>query len=186
LLEQIKLRQPAAWERFVDLYGPLIYRWCRDLGVTAADAPDVVQEAFLAVGVHVAEFRRERPGDSFRGWLWTITRNKIRDQARRRQGEVRAAGGSEANQRLSQVPDLPPDTSLGDQPASELSFLARRALEVLEQEVETRTWQAFRRVVIDGQSVAAVADELGMSIRAVYEAKYRVFRRLRQELSDLV
>ena len=40
--------------------------------------------------------RRDRSGDSFRGWLWTITQNKIRDQFRYRQGAPQAEGGSDA------------------------------------------------------------------------------------------
>jgi len=69
LLERVKLRQPGAWERLVDLYGPLIYRWCRRLGLAADDGPDVVQEVFAAAAAQLPSFRRDRPGDSFRGWL---------------------------------------------------------------------------------------------------------------------
>jgi RNA polymerase sigma-70 factor, ECF subfamily len=76
LLEQIRVRQPEAWERLVDLYGPVVFHWCRQSGLTTSDAADVVQEVWMAVARNVAGFRREQPGDSFRGWLWTITRNE--------------------------------------------------------------------------------------------------------------
>jgi DNA-directed RNA polymerase specialized sigma24 family protein len=58
--------------------------------VSEADAADVSQDVFAAVARHIADFRRERPGDSFRGWLWTITRNKVRYHWRRLADEVRA------------------------------------------------------------------------------------------------
>lgn len=87
LLERLKARRPEAWQRLVDLYGPVVYRWCRWSGVLAGDVPDVVQEVFTAVAAHIADFHRQRPGDSFTGWLRTITRNKVTDH-------FRAAGAS--------------------------------------------------------------------------------------------
>jgi RNA polymerase sigma-70 factor (ECF subfamily) len=135
----------------------------------------------------VAQFRRERPGDSFRGWLWTITRNKIRDHFRRLAKQPQAPGGTDAQLRLAQIPDQPPELSDGaGPPSAEKTGLESRALELVRAGVEERTWRAFWRVVIDQQAVADVADELGMSVRAVYEAKYRVRRRIRQELEGLI
>lgn len=71
LLDRVKIRAPGAWERFVDLYAPMIYRWCRRTGVDDDDAPDVLQEVFLAVATHIGDFYRDRPGDTFCGWLRT-------------------------------------------------------------------------------------------------------------------
>jgi hypothetical protein len=116
LLDRVKARQPAAWECLVDLYAPEVYRWCRQSGLQGEDTADVVQEVFTAVAAHVEQFRRERPGDSFRGWLWTITRNKIRDHFRHRQGQPQAAGGTDAQQQLGQIPDSLPDTHKLDEP----------------------------------------------------------------------
>src|SRR5262245_64357028 len=92
LLERLRAGQPGAWERLARLYGETVYGWCRRAGVPEADAADVSQEVFAAVARHIDDFRRERPGDSFRGWLWTITRNKVRDHFRRRAEQARAAG----------------------------------------------------------------------------------------------
>src|SRR5262245_35161897 len=73
LLERLRAGQTDAWERLARLYGPTVYVWCRSAGVPEADAADFSQEVLAAVARHLAEFRRERPGDSFRVWLWTIT-----------------------------------------------------------------------------------------------------------------
>ena len=62
LLERIKANRPEAWRRLVDLYGPVIYRWCRLAGVPKDDAADVVQEVFAAVTKHIGGFHRDRPG----------------------------------------------------------------------------------------------------------------------------
>ena len=69
LLEQVKARQPEAWKRLVDLYGPEIYRWCRLCGVDRDDAADVAQEVFRTVADKIADFHHDRVGDSFHGWL---------------------------------------------------------------------------------------------------------------------
>ena len=185
LLDRVKAKRPEAWERLVDLCGPLVYRWCRGSGVAADDAADVVQEVFKAVAAHVAEFRHERPGDSFLAWLATITRNKIRDHFRRLRHRPEAKGGSDAQRQLLEIPEPSDLSDPSDRPRAD-GLLSHRALELVRAEFEHRTWEAFWRVAVDGQSPSDVADELGMTIGAVYKAKSRVLRRLRQELDDLL
>jgi len=104
LLEGIRSRSPQAWRRFVDAFGPVVYWASRRAGLDAADAADITQEVFGAVARSISDFRRDRPGDSFRNWLWTILRNKIRDYFRRNRHRKRAEGGSAAHQRLAQIP----------------------------------------------------------------------------------
>jgi RNA polymerase sigma-70 factor (ECF subfamily) len=186
LLVRVKARDREAWERLVGLYGPLVFRWCRQAGVSAADAPDVGQEVFKAVARKVNDFRRERAGDSFRGWIRTITRHKVIDHLRARQAEVPAAGGSEALTRLQQVPSLEADESGSVSDAEEKKLLYRKAVELIRKEFEERTWQAFLRVVVEEQRPADVAAGLGMTVNAVYLARSRVLRRLRQEFEELV
>lgn len=187
LLDRIRARRPDAWERLVDLYGPVVYRWCRQSGLGPEDAADVVQDVFAAVATHVGGFRRDRPGDSFGGWLRTITRNKIRDHYRRRRGTPQAQGGTEAHEQLAQVgePPEPSDPSAATDNGLD-AWLSRRGLELVRAEFENRTWEAFRRTAVEGQSPAHVAEDLGMTVPAVYQAKSRVLRRLRQELDELL
>jgi RNA polymerase sigma-70 factor (ECF subfamily) len=185
LLERLRARQAGAWERLASLYGQTVYGWCRRAGVSEADAPDVSQEVFAAVARYLADFRRERPGDSFRGWLWTITRNKVRDHWRRRADEARAAGGTTAQEALQQVPeDVPPDSE--DATEAESGDLYRRALELIRSEFEERTWRAFLMVTVEARLPADVAAELGTTPGAVYIAKSRVLKRLREEFGDLL
>jgi RNA polymerase sigma-70 factor (ECF subfamily) len=184
LLARVKTRDPGAWQRFVDIYAPLVYRWCRRTGVRPDQAPDLLQDVFLAVATHIEDFRRDRPGDSFRGWLWTITRNKIHDHFRRQKNELRARGGSSAEKRLGRIPDRLPAVPDADPHSTDDVALAQRVVELIRPEVEDRTWQAFWRLAVDGQPGPDVAAELGMSLRAVYQAKYRVFQRLRRELDE--
>src|SRR4051812_10203849 len=142
LLQRARRRDPDAWERMVALYGPLVLGWCRGWGVRADDAADVFQEVFQAVAAHLAGFHRDRTGDTFRGWLRTITRNKVNDLFRRRQREPAAAGGSEARDLLARVAGaVPPDEA--DDPAAGETELLHRALAMIRGEFESRTWEAF-------------------------------------------
>ena len=187
LLDRVRARRPEAWERLVDLYGPVVYRWCRQSALGPEDAADLVQEVFTAVATHVGEFRRDRPGDSFGARLRTITRNKIRDHYRPRHGKPEARGGTDAQQQLAEIGEPPEPPELSDASDNGLdAWLSRRVLALVRAEFEDRTWQAFRRTAVEGQAPAHVAEDLGMSVQAVYQAKSRVLRRLRQELDELL
>jgi RNA polymerase sigma-70 factor, ECF subfamily len=185
LLDQIRARRPEAWRRLVDLYGPVVYRWSRQLGASDADAADVVQEVFAAVLDGADRFRRDRPGGSFEAWLRTITRHRAIDLFRRRQGQPDAEGGTRNYRQLLEVAESFEESSLSPPVEKDGSF-SRRALELVRVEFENRTWEAFSRIVIDGQSPADVATDMGLSVMAVYKAKSRVLRRLRKELSDVL
>jgi RNA polymerase sigma-70 factor, ECF subfamily len=185
LLDRVKCQDPEAWQRLVRLYGPLVYGLCRRSGLQAADAVDVAQDTFAAVAAGIAGFRLEKPADSFRAWTWTIAQNKIRDFFRRRRDRDHGEGGTAAVRRLGQMAaDPDPSTAAGQGDVG--TQLQRRAIELVRAGVEERTWQAFWRVAVDGQSAAVVAEELGMSISAVYDAGYRIRRRIRTELDGLI
>jgi RNA polymerase sigma-70 factor (ECF subfamily) len=185
LLERVKADHPEAWTRLVTLYGPVVYRWCRQAGAARDDAPDLVQEVFTAIARHIGSFRRDRPGDSFAAWLRTVTRNAIRGYFRCRRGQPMAQGGTDAQERLHQVPE-PLEPAEDSDPQEVAGLILPIGLELVRAEFENRTWEAFRRVAVEGQSSARVATDLGMSIEAVYQAKSRVLRRLRQELDGLL
>jgi RNA polymerase sigma-70 factor (ECF subfamily) len=181
LVERLKARDPEAWRRLSVIYGPLVYGWARRAGLQETDAADVAQEAFAAVAQHVDGFRRDRPHDSFRSWLWTITRSKLFDHFRRCGQRPEATGGSAAHQQLEQLPDRPP---VDEDHRQEMAAVTRRALGIIQTDFQETTWRAFWRTAIDDQRAADVAAELGLSVAAVYMARSRVLIRLRQELAE--
>jgi RNA polymerase sigma-70 factor (ECF subfamily) len=183
-LQRARSQDREAWQRLLDLYTPLVMYWCAHWGVRGQDAEDVLQEVLQAVAAGLASFSREHSGETFRGWLRGITRHKLLDHFRRESQRPVAPGGSEAHLRLQQFPG--PDSSLPDAPDAELQALYRRALSVLQSEFETRTWQAFWRAAVDGQSPAEIAADMNMTPAAVRKAKSRVLRRLREEIGDLL
>lgn len=180
LLDRVRAQDQQAWHSLVQVYGPLVYHWCRRQGLGAEDTADVFQEVFQAVAVQIGDFRRDRPGDSFRGWLWTIARNKIGDHFRRRQRQPNAAGGTDAQERLLALSEQPP----AEDHATAGCGLVRRALERIRGEFEERTWQMFWRSAVDGHAPRDIAAELGVTPDAVRMAKSRVLRRLRAELIE--
>jgi RNA polymerase sigma-70 factor (ECF subfamily) len=181
LLERLRGQEEDAWRRLHHLYAPLVTVWCGRWDVRGADAEDVVQEVFQAVLTNLSNFRRDRPGDTFRGWLKAITRSKLLDRLRRQQRQPRAEGGSEPQLRLEEVPDhdLPEDS------ADDLQGLCHRALEFIRCEFEERTWQAFWRCVVAGHRPDVIAADMGITAAGVRKAKSRVLLRLRQEIGDL-
>jgi RNA polymerase sigma-70 factor (ECF subfamily) len=182
LLERVRGRDEEAWRNLLRLYAPLVERWCGHWGVRGQDADDVRQDVFQAVWRNVDSFRRDRPGDTFRGWLRIITRHKLIDHSRRRNNEPEAQGGSDAHRNLQQIAEqqLPEDKE------EDLGGLYHRALELVRGEFESRTWDAFWRAAVDGHPPAVIAADLGITPAAVRKAKSRVLHRLRQEVGDLI
>jgi RNA polymerase sigma-70 factor, ECF subfamily len=182
LLMRVKDREEAAWRRLVYLYSPMVYRWARKAGLQPDDAEDVVQNVFLAVASDIEYFQRHRPGDSFRGWLWTICRHKVLDHFRAKERHALAAGGTTAQQRLQQFTVPEPDD---DDESGEMCRLRHRAVATLREQFEKHVWAAFLRTVVGGDRPADVAADLGLSVATVYRARNRVLERLRTELAGL-
>lgn len=147
-----------------------------------SEAPDVVQDVFAAVARGIGRFEREKATGSFRSWLATITRNKVRDHYRQLARRQQAAGGTDAWLQLEQQAECLESTICHQ---SMQSPLARQALEQVRAEFEPNTWQAFWLSTIEQQSAAQVAEFVGISAASVYQAKSRVLRRLRQQLAEL-
>ena len=191
LLVRVKENDPAAWDRLVTLYAPLVTHWCRRLGVPEQDARDILQDVFGVLARSIDGFRRERQADSFRGWLRVITRNKVYDHYRKSNRQPSAVGGTDAYQLMHQLPDqLQEDSELGEQVDGEDTRseheLLLRALELIRQDFAPNTWQAFWLVVVDGKSPREVSELLKLSSGAVRVAKCRVLQRLRLELGELL
>ena len=188
LLRRVRHFETDAWSRLSALYGPLVYGWCRRAGLQSSDAADAVQEVFRSVFQGIAQFRGSdgsQNGGSFRGWLWTVTRNQVRLSFRKNENTPQAIGGTDVQMRLAQKPDSVP--SLDDsEPDAELTErrLLHRALDLVRADFNDSTWTAFTRVTLQGHAISEVAADLGLTENAVRQAKFRVLRRLREELDE--
>ena len=103
LLQRLWSNDIVAWKRFTELYGPTVYGWCRTAGLQPEDASDITQNVFQAVYTGLNRFRKDRPGDRFRDWLWTVTRHRIIDHLRKLRSAPVGVGGSEAHMQWQQM-----------------------------------------------------------------------------------
>ena len=186
LLVRLRDRQDrAAWQQFVELYGSLVYGFARQRGLQDADAADLTQEVFLALARAAGRWQYDPRRGTFRAWLHGVTRNKLAKFLHRRRVQPVGSGDTNAQGRLAEQPDPDYDSEA----AWELEFqqqLFRMAAAQIQGNFAPTTWLAFWRTAVEGASAAEVAKELGMSVGAVYVAKSRVLRRLRQELAGLL
>ena len=134
---------------------------------------------------HLPGFQHTGQRGAFRAWLRTIVCSRTADYWRALDARTQASGGSGATAALQQIAD--PDSKLNRQWDEEHDrYVLRRLLDLVEEEFEPLTLRAFRRVSLDGVSGAAAAQELEMSVAAVYMAKSRVLARIRQEAEGLI
>lgn len=184
LLERARHRDSLAWRELVDLYGPLVASWCHRCLSDSHAVADCVQDVFTSVSVSLDAFEPQLKAGSFRAWLWTITRNKIRDHVRRASKQAAGVGGSTM---VGVIHRFAEDSIPIEEPTESLQLhqLTKRALAQVESEFERRTWQAFWRSVVDGIPTSQVAEELGITPATVRQHKSRVLRRLRQQLGDV-
>ncbi|MCC9600304.1 sigma-70 family RNA polymerase sigma factor [Stieleria sp. JC731] len=174
-----------SWQRLIDLYRPLILSWLRKSMLQNQDAEDLTQEILLVVVRKVGDFVHPGHQGAFRGWLKTITLNKMRSFWRSRNYRPKATGSSQFLDMIEELED----------PGSNLSrlwneehdqYVLERLLELMEDEFEEKTLQAFRRTALVSEPAKEVALSLGMSVGAVYVAKSAVLRRIRQEADGLI
>ena len=173
-----KLRQPEqheAWNRFTELYTPLLYYWARSQGLAEADAADLVQEVFLLLVTKLPQFRYEHDG-SFRAWLRTLSLNKHRElQRRKRPG---------AAENLHDVPAKNSNSVLEEKEYR--LHLVQQMLHILKDQFPPSTWQIFQEYVIQNRNPQEIAAKRKVTLGTVYAAKSKVLHRLRQELAGLL
>ena len=185
LLDRLKAAGPDAsdWNRLQGIYLPLITRWLGRVPGLGDEADDLAQEVFVVVIREIPRFQRQREG-SFRAWLRHVTVNKVRTHRRRR--NRRPTVGVDATDGFL--------NSLAD-PHGELArewdldhdrHVFAKLLAVVQPDFNSTTWEAFRRFAVDGLPAARVAEELGLSVNAILQAKSRILKRLREEAGDLL
>ena len=182
----LRLRDQAdsqAWREFVSIYAPLIHAYARRRGWQDADAADVAQQVLESVARAIGTFNYDQAKGTFRGWLFTITRNCLAQAARQKDPAATGSGDTVRQQMLDQQPDPFDDERFWE--AEHQQQLFRWAANKAEVEFRATTWQAFRLTAVDGIPAESVARELGISLGAVYTAKSRVTARIRQLIQSV-
>lgn len=183
LLVRIRDRQdPDAWRQFLEIYAPAVYAYARRRGLQDADAADLMQEVMRSVASAVDRLDYDPTRGSFRGWLYTIARNKLFNFLDGRRRRVRGTGDSDVQEQLTEQVAPATDSNEWDREAERR--LAAWAMERIRGEFQESTWRAFWMTSVEGRDAKSVAVELGLSPGAVYVAKSRVLARLKREIQS--
>jgi RNA polymerase sigma factor (sigma-70 family) len=186
LLNRLKDGQDTqAWGEFVRLYGPVIYGFARKRGLQDADAADLMQDVMRSVARNAAKMEYDPQKGTFRGWLYTVTRNKIYNFLTSQRNKAKAVGDSAAHERLEAIPDRTPNETEADWELEYQRRLSAKAMERVQHEFHGNTWKAFWGTAVEGRGASEVGAELKMSPGAVYVAKSRILARLREEVEKL-
>ncbi|MEZ6094562.1 MAG: sigma-70 family RNA polymerase sigma factor [Pirellulaceae bacterium] len=166
-----------AWEEFVLLYRPVIYRMARRRGMQDSDAQDLTQDVLLRIARSIEKWE-SRPDVRFRHWLRKVANNAILSALTKsnRQHVVGAA----ADQWLEETPE----TSAASQELQNecLREQYQRAAAIVRSDVSPATWKAFEMTVVQGMSCEQAAESLSKSIGTIYASRSRILKRLQQEV----
>lgn len=182
----LRVRNPndrAAWDEFVQLYRPVIYRVAVARGLQDADALDLVQTVFVAIARSIGTWEKSHPSAKFRHWLIRVARNATINALTRRPPDQARATPSHADL-LNEHPE--PDGETG----SMIDWEYRRqiyaqAAGMVRKEVQEVTWRAFEMTAVDGVAIEVAAEELGKSIGVIYAARSRVMKRLSSLVQEI-
>ena len=165
-----------AWEEFFQRYGRAVYALARSRGCSEHTAEEVVQEVMLAIFEQREVFEYDPSRGRLRDWLAAVVRNVVATRRRRPSERVRGAGGDRERAIDPEAADPSPDAGL--EAAFEQAMLTV-LLGVVRQDIEPETYQAFELVTLHELAGREAAEITGLSRNAVYLARRRVLRRLR-------
>ena len=183
----VRIKDPhdrEAWEQFVEIYAPIIYRMACRRGLQDADAADLTQDVLRSVSGAVVRLEYDRCKGTFRSWLYTVTRNALSAFYETQRRMPRGSGDSAVQQWLEGRPAEDEESAAWDREYQErlLAYAAELARPLFEES----TWQAFWQTAVEGAPGKDVAHKLGMTVGAVYIAKSRVLARIKEHVHQFL
>ena len=189
-----RLKDPSdqiAWEEFVSIYRPVVYRVAIQKGLQPADAEDVSQTVMVSVARAVEKWEPDPQRAKFRTWLNRIAVNAAINTLTRQKPD-RGTGDSISIHLLAEHPDQSvPHSILESGRESKMVRLEYRresfrvAARQIESEFTPDTWKAFWLTAVDGISAPTVAAQLGKKTGSIYTAKSRVMKRLQSRVNEM-
>lgn len=179
----LRLRHPedaAAWQEFVEIYQPLVFRLVRSRGLQEADALDTTQEVLARVAGAINRWNPNPQLGSFRGWISRITRNLVVQFLRSNSRRPLTSDSSSVDQLIRTTPDSTPESELFDLEHERQVFAW--AADKVRSSFQPNTWQAFWMTAVENRPAQQVAHELGLTTGAVYIARSRVMARLKEKV----
>jgi RNA polymerase sigma-70 factor (ECF subfamily) len=172
----------AAWQEFARIYTPVVYRLALRRSLQHADAEDLSQQVLAAVAKTIDRWQDDPTRAKFRTWLHRVAQNQIIN-ALSRAAPDRAAGGSTIAAALG-------DQAAKSQADSDLVRMEIRrevfrwAADQIRHEFRPATWDAFWRTAVENHPVEQTAQDVGLSCGAIYAARSRIMRRLKEKVCE--
>jgi RNA polymerase sigma-70 factor (ECF subfamily) len=179
LVAALRRGEANAYEQLIEQYADGVYRTAYRLLQNPHDAEDAMQEAFLTVYLHIADFQGQ---SRLSTWLYRIVTNKALDLLRKRQRKTDAA--TDAWEDLSEdAEELLPDT----QAMLPEDWLARREINDLItawlESLSPSLRAAFVLFEMEDLNMEEVAEALEISVAAAKARVHRARRALQEFLS---
>jgi len=172
-----------AWSRLDARFREPVVRFARRAGLAPPEAEDLAQEVLLAFAESYRRGEYDRQRGRLSSWLFGIAYNHVR---RHRQKAARADARREPGQMqthfFDQVPDEREAESAWERDWE--SALWTECLARIRIEFEPQTVAAFELSLRGERKPADVARDLGLPVKAVYNARHRVLKRLRELRSE--
>ncbi|MEM1228036.1 MAG: sigma-70 family RNA polymerase sigma factor [Planctomycetota bacterium] len=172
----------VAWERFIEIYGPLIFRFGMKKGLQEADAADLTQDVLQRISQSIARFEYDPSLGRFRSWLFLIASQSISKLLEKKERQPVGSGDSAVAQSLHQIPSREEENVWETEYRQHVLDWAK---DQIRDQFANNTWLAFVGTAIENKNAQAVADELGMSVGAVYVARSRVMKRLKEVVATI-
>lgn len=172
-----------AWDRFVEIYEPLLFRLARAKGFQQADAEDFVQEVLSAVAKAIGYWVADENRGAFRVWLFRIAQNLAINFLTRPKHQRLGTGDRQIARLLDEQPTKTADSS-------ELFVreyrreLFRWAADQAREQVSEKQWMVFWLTSVEGRPIKDVASEFKMSVGSIYIARSRITKRIRDMIRE--
>jgi RNA polymerase sigma-70 factor (ECF subfamily) len=181
LLSRIGDRDEQAWSEFVELYSPLIRRYCQRFGLQDADAEDVAQAVFRNLVQFIDQFAYDPERGRFRSWLGVVVTREIQRHLRKHGRPGRAPGEGAHDALLEDVACRVDPSWCDDFNTSVLQQAWSRVMPSFDE----ATQSAFQQTWIEGVDPRQAASDLDKPVAWVYKARYRVLKKLKVQLRIL-
>ena len=189
LLHRLKDWQDhPSWQDFFDTYWKLIYGIAIKSGLSNAEAEDVVQETMISVVKHMPAFEYDRATGSFKAWLLTMTRWRIKDQLRKRSrlSLHHSLDRTDADNRATDQLVDPNSASLDNLWNAEWEkTLLEAAINKVKRRLDPEKYQIFDFYVNKEWPPAKISARLKIPISQVYLAKHRVTQMIEAEVKKM-
>lgn len=174
----------VAWDQFVAIYQPLIYRIAKSKGFQDSDACDIVQEVLLAISKSIHRWDSDPQKGRFRDWLFRVSRNMaINFLTRRKHQSIHGPVCiSDMTEWIEETHDRQSSDEFDVEFRRELYL---QASQIVRSQIQPHTWSAFELTSLKSIPIAEAANQLGMKEGSVLVARCRVLAKLRDTVQHL-